>query len=228
MRDRSRAPVVVPAELSKRLGFGDQPTSVRALASGPRTVLLERLDGDGGAVPWDRDLVLCADVRAFSLADVMQLVHASGKSGFLMFEHADCCKCVYLHAGEVVFASSNQKIDRLGESLVRAGVISNDDFHAASAAYRPPGQFGRFLVERGVLSPRELWDGVALFFPPRDAERLAFTLDRLASDPHQRRRLLPGTRRRPAFRPSRCVSVRRACATTATSAPRTPRATPCI
>src|SRR5258705_7245338 len=160
MRERSRAPVVVPAELSKRLGFGDQPTSVRALANGPRTVLLERLDGDGGAVPWDRDLVLCADVRAFSLADVMQLVHASGKSGFLLFEHADCAKCVYLHAGEVVFASSNQKIDRLGESLVRAGVISNEDFHAASAAYRPPGQFGRFLVERGVLSPRELWDRV--------------------------------------------------------------------
>jgi len=160
MRERSRAPVVVPAELSKRLGFGDQPTSVRALASGPRTVLLERLDVDGGAVPWDRDLVLCADVRAFSLADVMQLVHASGKSGFLLFEHADCAKCVYLHAGEVVFASSNQKIDRLGESLVRAGVISNGDFHSASAAYRPPGQFGRFLVERGMLSPRELWDGV--------------------------------------------------------------------
>jgi len=160
MRERSRAPVVVPAELSKRLGFGDQPTTVRALASGPRTVLLERLDGDGGAVPWDRDLVLCADVRAFSLADVMQLVHASGKSGFLLFEHAGCAKCVYLHAGEVVFASSNQNIDRLGESLVRAGVISNEDFRSASAAYRPPGQFGRFLVERGVLSPRELWDGV--------------------------------------------------------------------
>ncbi len=160
MRERSRAPVVVTAELSKRLGFGDQPTSVRALATGPRTVLLERLDGDGGAVPWDRDLVLCADVRAFSLADVLQLVHASGKSGFLLFEHADCAKCVYLHAGEVVFASSNQRIDRLGESLVRASVISADDFTSASAAYRPPGQFGRFLVERGVLSPRELWDGV--------------------------------------------------------------------
>jgi hypothetical protein len=134
MRECSRAPVVVPAELSKRLGFGDQPTSVRALANGPRTVLLERLDGDGGAVPWDRDLVLCADVRAFSLADVMQLVHASGKSGFLLFEHADCAKCVYLHAGEVVFASSNQKIDRLGESLVRAGVISP----TTSTRRRPP------------------------------------------------------------------------------------------
>jgi hypothetical protein len=160
MRDGSRAPVVVPAELSKRLGFGEQATTVRALAGGPRTILLERLDTEGGAVPWDRDLVLCADVRAFSLADVLQLVHASGKSGFLLFEHAQCAKCVYLHAGEVVFASSNQRIDRLGESLVRAGVISAEDFTSASAAYRPPGQFGRFLVARGVLSPRELWDGV--------------------------------------------------------------------
>ena len=160
MGNRSRAPVVVPAELSKRLGFGEQPTTVRALASGPRTVLLERLDAEGGAVPWDRDLVLCADVRAFPLADVMQLVHASGKSGFLLVEHADCAKCVYLHAGEVVFASSNQRIDRFGESLLRAGVLSAEDYTAASAAYRPPGQFGRFLVERGLLSPRELWDGV--------------------------------------------------------------------
>src|SRR4030095_16887935 len=41
-----------------------------------------------------------------------------------------------------------------------AGVISADDFTSASAAYRPPGQFGRFLVERGVLAPRALWDGV--------------------------------------------------------------------
>jgi hypothetical protein len=160
MRDRSRAPVVVPAELSKRLGFGDQATTVRALAGGPRTILLERIGGGSGAVPWDRDLVLCADVRAFSLADVMQLVHASGKSGFLLFEHADCAKSVYLHAGEVVFASSNQRIDRLGASLMRAGVISAEDFQSATAAFRPPGQYGRFLVERGVLSPRELWDGV--------------------------------------------------------------------
>ena len=159
MRERSRAPVVIPAEIAKRLGLGDEPTSVRALAGGPRTVLLERIDGNS-AVPWDRDLVLCADVRAFSLADVLQLVHTSGKSGYLLFEHAHCAKSVYLHAGEVVFASSNQRIDRLGESLLRAGVISGPDLAAASEAYRPPGQFGRFLVERSLLSPRELWDGV--------------------------------------------------------------------
>jgi hypothetical protein len=30
----------------------------------------------------------------------------------------------------------------------------------AEAAYEPPAPFGRFLVELGFLSPRELWDGV--------------------------------------------------------------------
>jgi hypothetical protein len=102
-------------------------------------------------VPWDRDLVLSADVRAFSLADVMQLVHASGKSGFLMFEHADCSKCVYLHAGEVVFASSNQRIDRLGESLVRAGVISR----TTSPRHAPTTPVVRASWSSGVLPPRE-------------------------------------------------------------------------
>ena len=158
MHDRSV--VELSAELSRRLGLGEQPTSVRPLAGGRRTLLLERMDVDGPAVPWDRDLVLCADVRAFSLADVMQMLHGSGKSGFLQFEQGECAKSVYLHAGEVVFAASNQPIDRLGESLVRSGVLGIVEHQKANAAYAPPGHFGRFLVERGLLSPRELWDGV--------------------------------------------------------------------
>ena len=160
MRGRvARTPVELPEELRLQLGL-DGPAEVRVLAHGGRTLLLERVGGDGPALPWDRDLVLSADVRAFSLADVLQLVHAAGKSGFLYFEQGDCSKCVFLHAGEVVFASSNQRIDRLGESLVRRGVLSVEDHRDAQSDFAPPIQFGSFLVERGLLSPRELWNGV--------------------------------------------------------------------
>ena len=139
----------------------DEP--VRLLTSGARTVLLQRVGGEASsALPWDRDLVLTADVRSFSLADILQLLHASAKSGFLFFESDDHAKSVYLHRGEVVFAASNQSFDRLGECLVRSGAITPDQFARATQAYQGTSQFGKLLVERGYLSSRELWNGVKL------------------------------------------------------------------
>lgn len=145
--------------LRERLGLSELQ-SLRVLSSTPRTILLERIGPDSTPLPFDRELVLTADVRAFPLADLLQLVHASAKSGFLYFEHADCAKTVYLHAGEVVFATSNQRVDRLGECLLRSNAISAEQLLEAEQIYKPPAPFGRFLVELGFLSPRDLWDGV--------------------------------------------------------------------
>jgi hypothetical protein len=149
----------IPAELRERLGLSELQ-SLRVLTSTPRTVLLERTGPESTPLPFDRDLVLTADVRAFPLADLLQLVHASAKSGFLYFEHGNCAKTVYLHAGEVVFATSNQRVDRLGECLLRSGAITTEQLLEAERVYKPPAPFGRFLVELGFLSPRQLWDGV--------------------------------------------------------------------
>jgi len=135
--------------------------SVRVLASGRHVILLERGGADSQvAMPWDRDLVMAADVRAFPLADVLNLVHTSAKSGFLFFEDDSHAKSVYLHRGEVVFATSNQSFDRLGETLLRVGMITPPQFDAARRSYSPASRFGRILVERGYLTPRELWSGV--------------------------------------------------------------------
>lgn len=138
----------------------DASESVRVLASSSRTIVLERARGDSAALPWDRDLVLTADVCAFPIADLLHLVHASAKSGFLFFENGSHEKAVYLHCGEVVFASSNQVVDRLGECLLRSGVITLEQHREAKRAYTPRTQLGKILVERGFLSPRDLWNGV--------------------------------------------------------------------
>jgi len=153
------APPLEP-EQRERLGIAPEE-SVRVLAASPRTLVLERAGGpDAMPLPWDRELALAADVRAFSIADVLGLVHASGKSGFLFFRGGAHEKAVYLHRGEVVFAASNQSVDRLGECLLRIGAITLEQHREARRAYAPPGLFGRILVERGVLTPRELWNGV--------------------------------------------------------------------
>jgi hypothetical protein len=154
--------LVFPSDQSARLGL-KEGESVRLLASGSKTILLERLEaGAPEALPWDRDLVLSANVGSFSLADILHLLHASSKSGFLFFENGEHVKSVYLHRGEVIFATSNQKFDRLGECLVRSGAITPDQFAEAIKAYTSSSQFGKILVERGFLTSRELWGGVKL------------------------------------------------------------------
>jgi len=164
MGQGGKTKILPPLELSSaqcaQLGL-EKGESARVLATGARTVLLERTGaGSEVALPFDRELVLTADVRAFSLADLLNLIHAQAKSGFLCFEHGECTKTVYLHAGEVVFATSNQRVDRLGEYLVRVGAITVEQQRQANEAYRPPAPIGRFLIKLGFFSPRELWDGV--------------------------------------------------------------------
>jgi len=152
--------VELNADQRALLGLGADD-SIRLLDARKRTILLERIQASSStALPWDRDLVLSADVRSFPLADILHLLHSSNHSGFLLFEDTDHEKSVYLHRGEVVFAASNQPYDRLGNCLLRAGTITAQQFEEANSAYQTPGHFGKVLVERGFLTPRELWNGV--------------------------------------------------------------------
>lgn len=155
-----RGPLPLDEQLRSQLGLGAEE-SLHVLQTGANTVLLGRTGaGTATPVPWDRDLVLTADVRAFALPDLLHLLHDAKKSGFLCFVHGDHAKSVYLHQGEVVFATSNQRVDRLGECLLRAGVINLDQLHEAERCFEGEGRFGKVLVERGFLTPRELWNGV--------------------------------------------------------------------
>ncbi len=147
------------AELRAALGL-DPDERVTLRARGARTLLLERHRASDVALPDDRDLAACIDVRAFQLPEVFGWIHAAGKSGLLLFADEEHAKTVWLHRGEVVFAASNQRIDRLGHSLVRAGALTLEQLRDAERGYRRGERFGKALVERGMLTPRELWAGL--------------------------------------------------------------------
>jgi hypothetical protein len=53
-------------------------------------------------------------------------------------------------------------VDRLGQCLLRAGIITPEQFREARDAYSPKRQFGTYLVQKGYLTPRQLWDGVKI------------------------------------------------------------------
>lgn len=158
--DRFGCELSLDAEQRQQLGVGPGE-GIRVLHAGETTILFERTRSDAPmAIPWDRDLVLCAEVRGFPLADILDMIHGAGKSGFLYFRHEDVEKSIYLHRGEVVFATSNQVVDRLGESMLRNGRVTLEQLRDAERVFRPPQRFGKVLVQRGILTPRALWDGV--------------------------------------------------------------------
>jgi len=132
---------------------------LRLLEAGPRAIILERVSG-AEELPCSGPPALRSEIAVFPLFDMLGAIHTAGKSGFIYFTYRDHWKSVYLHKGEVVFARSNQRVDRLGECLLRAGVISLEQLREAERCFSPPTRFGKVLVERGFLTPRELWTGV--------------------------------------------------------------------
>jgi hypothetical protein len=147
------------SESKSSLGL-DESNSIRVVARAGRMLLLESTDGTGPAVPWDRDMVLSGDVRSFPLADLLSLVHSAGKSGLLLFQHESDEKAVYLNRGEVVFAESNLKADRLGTYLLRSHLIDQSQLELVESRYHPLTRFGKIIVELEILTPQELWNAV--------------------------------------------------------------------
>jgi hypothetical protein len=148
----------VPAGWRARFGLAEDESLRVVLADADEILLARHRPGaaqGGRGVP-----ALRADLAVLPLADVLGAIHAAGRSGILSFRYLDQRKSVYLHRGEVVFAASSQRVDRLGECLLRAGVITLEQLREAERCYEPPGRFGKVLVERGFLTPRELWSGV--------------------------------------------------------------------
>ncbi|MGH9334839.1 MAG: DUF4388 domain-containing protein, partial [Vicinamibacteria bacterium] len=91
------------------------------------------------------------------LPDVLQSLCASGKSGVLHLSKGNTTKRVYFKAGAIVFASSDESEERLGERLVRAGTIKRTDLElACRVTERSRLRLGATLVEMGYLSPDEL------------------------------------------------------------------------
>jgi hypothetical protein len=114
----------------------------------------------GAALPIATPPALTADLGVLSAAGLLSAIHERRRSGLALFRYRDQEKVVYLEAGEVIFASSNQTVDRLGECLLRTGAIKLADLEEAEREFQPGDRFGRVLVERGILTPRELWNGV--------------------------------------------------------------------
>ncbi len=88
-------------------------------------------------------------------------LNAAKRNGTVVFENDDVVKKVYFSAGDIISASSSQSEDRLGEWLVRTGVITRQQCDSVSELFKQTGEKeGKILVDQGIITQAALMEGV--------------------------------------------------------------------
>jgi hypothetical protein len=87
---------------------------------------------------------------------LLKRLYHSKTTGALHVRAGPHAKQVFVNEGAVVFASSTDRNDRLGEMLLRRGEISLPQFLRCSEAMIPGKRFGTALLENGVIGPEKL------------------------------------------------------------------------
>ena len=85
----------------------------------------------------------------------------SRRTGVLRFRRGRVQKTVYLSEGRLIFATSTDPDDRLGEMLLRKGVISYRGLEDSVRAIHSGKRQGTILVESGAIRSRDLVEGVS-------------------------------------------------------------------
>jgi len=91
---------------------------------------------------------------------ILRALVRADKTGPLRFTRGRITKTVYLEGGRLIFATSTDPDDRLGEMLLRKGLITYRNLAESVQAIRTGKRQGTILVESGSIRSRDLVQGV--------------------------------------------------------------------
>ncbi len=106
-----------------------------------------QLSGNTGTVP---------------LPAVLQILQLAEVSGTLTVRQESIEKCIHVKGGQIIFATSNDSRDRLGEILVKANFLTLESLAAGLALFKKQSgvkKIGAILVEHKFVSPKDLYAG---------------------------------------------------------------------
>lgn len=92
--------------------------------------------------------------------DVLRPLHIERKTGPLRVARGRIGKTLYLSGGRLIFATSTDPDDRLGEMLLRKGLISYRVLEESVRAIKAGKRQGTLLVESGAIKAKDLVDNV--------------------------------------------------------------------
>jgi len=100
---------------------------------------------------------LQGDLSQETLADVIRTLYVNRRSGIVHLSQNKTSKRIYFRQGSMIFANSDVESDRLGEFLIRQGVIDREAFEKVSETMKGTGhRFGKTVVELGHCTTDEM------------------------------------------------------------------------
>src|SRR5437879_2733302 len=103
-------------------------------------------------------MAIKGSLKEASLPDVLQLLALGQKTGCLSIADRSSFGYIYFNKGRICYASIVNRRDRLGDMLVKTGVIAQAQLDGAIALQdrRRDKRLGELLVEQAALSLEQL------------------------------------------------------------------------
>ena len=105
------------------------------------------------------ELLVSGDLSEIRLPTLLMSLYKNQETGALTVA-GKYRKTLYIVEGHVVFASSTDPDDRLGETLLKRGIIGVHQYLRSAQLIRPGRRQGEILLEEGALTSEDLVEGV--------------------------------------------------------------------
>lgn|GEM_PF-1123535 len=137
------------------------PGRFKVVPTSGEIVILQRVAGDArdssSLIPPGR-VALAGEIDGVGgLVDVINFIHNNNWSGQLAVVDGAVRKTIYFRRGDIRTAASNVPEDRLGAILYRYGMVSEDTLTETVKAAGGSTRLGQLLVEKGALTPHDLY-----------------------------------------------------------------------
>jgi len=107
------------------------------------------------------EIPLIGNIKDIGFPKLLVYLNRNRKTGILTVKTPFFTKKLFLHKGDAVFASSTDEDDRLGETFMKMGKITLEQYDKSVELLKKTGKRqGDILVELGFLTPQDIIWGV--------------------------------------------------------------------
>jgi hypothetical protein len=99
-------------------------------------------------------------IEGLAVPLILASIHQTGTTGVLHFTKGNIKKSLYIKEGDIVFATSSDHQDRLGEILIKQGKCTERDLENAVSRLGGGRRLGAILTEDEKMTPEDLVENV--------------------------------------------------------------------